>query len=245
MANPYQGVGQIASGARFVERQELTKEILEAWNGQRPGNLSLRGNFRMGKSSLIRDAATKFHAANPDRIAVVIGAGRIKDGVSLFRGIARRAYASLSEIGAARHLLPGAQRRLSAALESDMWSDVSEAVADFLCYLGDSDIGAMIAIDEFDRLSDWCGTPEFQFLRDLASEPEYRVGLTTVSRKSVYEIEVAGSHGSHLGGVLGHSLSVGLMSEEEATALVLRAGDSGVDISPWYGDILGSSQSRV
>jgi hypothetical protein len=235
-SNPYQGVGQIADGLRFVDRSAELNALRTGWTGERPGNVSLQGNFRMGKSSLVRMAAKAYARDNPQNVAVVIGAGSLRDGKSLLRIMAKRVHQAIERTGVADSRVAAAFGPLAASMELEEWTDVVEAVVDFFRVISFADIAVLMIVDEFDRLSSWAGLAEFQVLRDLASEPEFSVGLTTVSRRSVYEIETAGFGGSTLGGVLGHSVRVGLFSLTECAAMVRKGGDGEESPVSW-GDL--------
>lgn len=222
MRNPYAGVGQIAFGPRFVRRPEPVEFLHSVWNGSRPGNASVTGNYRVGKSSIARNAAVEHSVSFPEHLVVVTSAGRVDGAISLLRVIGRRIYHLLQTTKQPAALQDSCKKCLTAAMEFEDWFGVSEAVADLFRLLCEAGLGVLIVVDEFDRVGPWFERAGFQFLRDLASEPEFSVGLTTVSRRSVYDIEVAGFGGSILGGVLSHVYNVGLLESTEGADLVGR-----------------------
>lgn len=237
IANPYQGAGQIAAGPRFIVRQAELSDIRSAWAGDRPGNVSIRGNFRMGKSSLVRSAAKTYALDTPRHVVVVVSAGAVTDGKGLLRLMAKRAHRALQGTGFDATVAQASLGPLQAAMELEEWFDVCEAVTDFFLVLADARIGVLMIVDELDRMAGWSGLAEFQFLRDLASEPEFSLGLTTISRRSVYDIETSGFGGSTLGGVLGHSVHIGLFSEAEGQEMIARGASAGISLTPAEEDL--------
>lgn len=230
--NPYAGVGQIAFGDRFVPRPGLTGVIEEAWRAKRPGNLNIRGNFRVGKSSLARNADVPAATSR-----VVVSGGMVDHGVSLVRMLTRRVHEVLRADGLTFAQLAEASKMLNWVFDSDSWIDVTEGALDFFSFVAQQGLSLVVVIDEFDRLSGTCGVPAFQFLRDIGSEPEFAIGLAAISRRPLHEIEGAGSAGSNLSGVFGQSATVGLLGETEVELMIER-GEVGGFPTRDYGEEL-------
>ncbi|MFG2822980.1 glycosyltransferase [Kitasatospora sp. NPDC048365] len=222
--NPYRQVGQPASGERYVERPELTARITAVWRSPgRPGNLSVSGHRRVGKTSLVDHA---LGLNDRDDLGIVrFDVGRFTSALDLFRAVTREV---------AGHFADSAElARLSAAVrEAPEWYDLYEAVTDFFDELRRQDRWALIVLDEFDR-APRC-LPElstYQFLRALASEPRHPVGLVTVSRRPIVEIEIDAAGGSLLDGVMAQRCHVGLFQDGESAQLLERASAVGVDLA--------------
>ena len=221
--NPYDRVGRVAVGDHFVERQ-LGSKIELAWKreGDKPVNLSILGHHRTGKTSLVRWAANR--CRRPDLHTIFIDVGTLKSGEDLFRSIIQKA---LRETGSPENLEPIGL----AGLGAETWDDLRHAVSRFFAVVQADGRHIMVVLDEFDRASRVCSElAEFQLLRNLASEDEYSVGLITVSRRRVAEIEIDAAGGSILGGVLALTHQVGMFTAAEADIMLDRARRLGIDL---------------
>ncbi|WP_019631654.1 ATP-binding protein [Actinomadura atramentaria] len=227
--NPYRLVGKIAQGDRFIGRAALLRRLQSVWVGSdRPANLRVLGHHRVGKSSLVRRALSTSPQERPDLISVLLNVGDCKTGEDLFRSLARRVLAR------ARTRVPNLEPIGAAVQEAAEWYDLKESVRDFFAAVADAGLNVLLVLDEFDRASSVAGLADFQLLRDLASEPEFSLGLVTVSRRPIEVIEAAeaaSQAGSILGAVVIKPLYVGLFTDAEADLMLARAASVGVGLA--------------
>src|ERR1700676_1913802 len=89
--NPYDRVGRVAAGDHFVERRQPGYRIGQTWKrqGVKPGNLSVLGLHRTGKTSLVHWAADR--CDRTDLYTIYIDGGTLSSGQGLFRSIIREA----------------------------------------------------------------------------------------------------------------------------------------------------------
>src|SRR6185437_15073698 len=112
----------------------------------------------------------------------------------------------------------------AAGLEARTWYDLRHAISRFFAVVCEDGHHMVVVLDEFDRASQVCSKlAEFQLLRNLASEKEYSIGLITVSRRRVADIEIDAAGGSILGGVLSLTQPVGMFTPAEANIMLERA----------------------
>ena len=224
--NPYAGVGIVAVGDHFVPRPGPGARVARTWRepGARPANLSVLGHHRTGKSSLVHWAAAQ--CARPDLRTVFIDVGTLDSGDALLRAMVRETLrwpglpAALVVIG-------------ESALTAGTWDYLHQTVTDFFAALRGDGRCVMIVLDEFDRASQVCRRlAEFQLLRSLASEEAYSVGLITISRRRVKDIEIDAAGGSILDGVLALRQPVGMFVPAEGDAMLGLASVLGVDLLP-------------
>ena len=230
--NPYDRVGKVAVGDHFVERRQPGRKIEQTWKceGVKPGNLSVLGHHRTGKTSLVHWAAAR--CDRTDLNTIFIDVGTLASGQELFRSIIREA---LRVTESPANLEPIA----AAGLEAGTWDDLRYAVGRFFAVVRANGHHMMVVLDEFDRASEACSQrAEFQLLRNLASEDEYSIGLITVSRRRVADIEIDAAGGSILGGVLSLIQPVGMFTPAEADIMLARAMPLGIDLRPVHGQIL-------
>jgi hypothetical protein len=231
--NPYAGVGIVAVGDHFVPRPGPGARVARTWRAQglRPANLSVLGHHRTGKSSLVHWAAAQ--CPRPDLRTVFVDVGTLDSGDALFRALVRE---TLRWPG-----LPDALAVIGeSALTAGTWDYLHQTVTDFFAAVRRDGRYVMIVLDEFDRASRVCRRlAEFQLLRSLASEEAYPVGLITISRRRVKDIEIDAAGGSILDGVLALRQPVGMFAPAEGDAVLGRALVLGADLLPVRDQING------
>ncbi|NED52222.1 hypothetical protein G3I24_15150, partial [Micromonospora aurantiaca] len=135
--------------------------------------------------------------------------------------------------------IPGLADLAETARRATDWADLDEAVSVFFEAVGDAGRYVLLVLDQFDRaplvLAELSG---YQLLRALASEARYPVGLVTISRRPVQEIEIDAAGGSRLQGVIGRRCDVGLFALSETARMLERASEAGLDLSADAAEIL-------
>lgn len=227
--NPYRLVGQVAEGERFIGRAELVRQVQDTWREPgRPANLRVLGHHRVGKTSLVGHAL-RTCPQRDDLVRVSINVGTCQTGADLFRSIVRRALGGVDGGPDGPLVATG-----SAAQMADGWYDLKEAVRAFFVAVRESGRHVLLVLDEFDRAAGVVKLPDFQLLRDLASEPEFSLGLITISRRPIEVIESAeavSQGGSILGGVVTAPLYVGMFTDVEADLMLARAASAGIGLA--------------
>lgn len=230
-ANPYEGADGMPAAEGFVERSGLVRKITSVWRTQgRPANLSVLGQLRFGKTSVVEQALRQ---VDRDDLALVRLSVLTQDSVfGLFRALTHGVIAEFPGI-------PELDRLDAVVRDARGWYDLENAVTAFFEEAARRSIHVLLVLDEFDRapwvLVDLSG---YQLLRSLVSEPRYTVGLVTVSRRSVFEIEADAAGGSRLDGVISDRCFVGLLEPQEVGALLGRAEAAGVDLHAVESELL-------
>ncbi|MEV6011444.1 glycosyltransferase [Streptomyces sp. NPDC051976] len=233
--NPYRFVGgPPPTGEHFVERPELTRRITQVWRRPgRPGNLSVIGSYRAGKTSLVHHA---LRGVDRDDLGVVqISMGAQPSMSHLFHTLVREV------IGVFPHV-PALGELYRPMRETRDWFELHSHVTAFFTELARRDLHVLIVLDEFDHAplvaADLSG---FRLLRTLAGEAAYKVGLMTVSRRRVMQIETTATGDSRLDQVMTDRLYVGAFTAAEAGELVDRAREAEVDLSAVVPDLYALS----
>jgi len=229
--NPYRLVGQVAEGDRFIGRAHLLRRVRATWaEPGRPANLRVLGHHRVGKTSLVRRALGTA-ADRPDLTAVVINVGTCASGDDMFRSMVRSVMEQLEDAPG----VDGALAAIGSGVQmADGWYDLKEGVRAFFKAVRKAGRHVLLVLDEFDRAAGVAKPPDFQLLRDLASEPEFPLGLITVSRRPIEVIEsaeAASQAGSILGAVVINPLYVGMFTDEEADLMLARAASAGIGLA--------------
>ncbi|NEA22207.1 glycosyltransferase [Actinomadura bangladeshensis] len=229
--NPFRDAGRPATGERYIERPALQEGVGALWRDPgRPGNLSVFGQRGVGKTSLVEHSLAAMDRT--DLVVARLDVGRMASVFDLFGTLTRRVARCLPDI-------PGLADLAETARRATDWADLDEAVSVFFEAVGDAGRYVLLVLDQFDRaplvLAELSG---YQLLRALASEARYPVGLVTISRRPVQEIEIDAAGGSRLQGVIGRRCDVGLFALSETARMLERASEAGLDLSADAAEIL-------
>ncbi|WP_329212970.1 glycosyltransferase [Streptomyces sp. NBC_00683] len=229
--NPYQDAGGGPAAPGFIDRPDLVAEIESVWRSPgRPRNLSVVGQLLFGKTSVVEQALRRVNRA--DLAVVRVSVVELDSVFGLFRTLT-------SEV-TTRFPGDGELNRLNATAQSARgWYDLRNAVTSYFEMVAQRDLHVLLVLDEFDR-APWVlvDLSAYQLLRSLVSERKYSIGVVTISRRSVFEIEADAAGGSRLDGVMSLRCHVGLLEPEEATSLLGMAGKAGVDLRPVESELL-------
>ncbi|WP_067481412.1 glycosyltransferase [Actinomadura hibisca] len=216
--NPYRSAGRPVSGSHFIERPELTERIEAVWQDPgRPSNLSLLGHRGTGRTSLIEHAMGK---ANRDDLGIIrLATGRYDTGMDVFRSMIHQAVMRFAP-------LAGLDGPCREALAAHDWYDLDHAARTFFQKVNELDFSLLYVLDDFDRAARvMTRLAEFQLLLDLAADNDFSVGLVTVSRRPVGEIEIDAVTGSVLEGVMGTPRHIGMFTPEQTDQMLAWAKD--------------------
>jgi hypothetical protein len=224
MTNPYREAGRVAEGERFIGRAALVRQVAETWRVPgRPSNMRVVGYHRVGKTSVVRHALDTLPPPD-DVITVWLNVGSQDSGMDLYRSIVRRVLTATD--GQSLDAVAGA---IQAA---DQWYDLLEGVRTLFAQVRRMGLNVLVILDDFDRAAiSFSRLAQFQLLRDLASEPDYSLGLITISRQDVEKIEIDAAGGSILGGVLSTTLPVGMFNDAEVDIMLGRSAQAGLALA--------------
>ncbi|MFC3504867.1 ATP-binding protein [Micromonospora krabiensis] len=229
--NPYQNVGQPARGDRFVGREDLVSRVRGIIEGDRPSNMSIIGNHRTGKTSLIYRSLIDVPAVRPDLAVVLVGIGKVERIEDVFRLIGR---ATVNALGALPNRdLDGLATTLEALETEPSWYGIMNQFTKLFGTIHRRGLKVLIVLDEFDRINlAGVQTAHFQLLRDLCTEDWSSTGLVTISRQRVKTLEIGSTNGSCLDQVLAVRTYTKLFEPAEQRAMLRRAGAVGVELEP-------------
>ena len=184
--NPFGGYGAIVTGERFVGRRtEL--EFLRQRLSEACGSLSVIGEPRVGKSSLVNAAADRVRALNAKTPVVWLDVSTLPSSVELFSGILSEILAECERRSIS--LPPDIARYASLAPGSSYEAYRNCRLA--LLSLKRVGIEQLVVLDEFDavrKLDDAATT--IQRIRDLIYRRfETGLGGVFISRRSLRSIE--------------------------------------------------------
>lgn len=230
-ANPYGLVGQVASGPRLIGRKAHIDRVRAVWASDgRPSNLRVLGHHRIGKTSLVQEAL-RAGTNRDDLLIVSLDVGLHQTGMELFRSLTRETMKRLRALPVATSESNNLAARNEAVQDAAEWYDLLHGVLDFFEVLCEQQLFVVLVLDEFDRAKTVFSTrAEFQLLRELASKSSSSLGLITVSRRHIEDIELDTAGGSVLGGVVVPQLYVGMLTDKELDLLLARGAEAGVGL---------------
>nr|WP_221373972.1 ATP-binding protein [Actinoplanes polyasparticus] len=239
--NAYQSVGQPARGDRFVGREDLVARVRGIVEGDRPSNMSIIGNHRTGKTSLIYRSLIDIPAVRRDLVVVLVGIGKVGRIEDVFRLIGRATVEALDSLPARD--LAGLTVTLDALEAESSWYGIMSQFIKLFSTIHQRGLKVLIVLDEFDRINlAGIQTAHFQLLRDLCTEDWSSTGLVTVSRQRVKTLELGSTNGSCLDQVLAVRTYTKLFEPGEQDAMLRRAGEVGVDLeqhTEWITSVAG------
>ena len=194
--NPFTNYGRIVMGERFIGRKNIINVIEgRIIQPQKPGNLSIIGVHRIGKSSLayktIMEKKDKLIAKGI--LPIWIGLASYTHSAAFFRALVTKC---VSEMRRLNWLSDEVQRLAKLALETLQTEDGWDEITEFFFEVRETGYGTLFILDEFDHARHiFKGDTAFQRLRDLADYPDYRLSLVLTSRRKIGDIErLAGSN---------------------------------------------------
>jgi hypothetical protein len=223
--NPYANCGRIVTGAEFVGRQnELRSVRSRMFSSLAP--VSIVGPPRIGKSSLAQHAldsyATGESPAGLTFVPIWITVSGADSEQSLFRELALLVHEWLDDHEKSTDRLQAAHAALIAAVT---WDDMCRCLKAYLRQVRRSGHQVVAVLDEFDAARNvFTRAAPFEFLRTLAHEERFRVGLIITSRRSLGEIVVKSTaEMSTFPGIFGQSVTLGCFAAPDLAALIGRS----------------------
>jgi hypothetical protein len=213
--NPYSAYGTIASGSRFVGRDDqlgwLKRRLYEGRS-----SAALIGLTRVGKSSIARRVIAE--PPDADTVTGWINVAAAKSGAEVLRHVLGHCPAAAATT---RVFLSAGSANGSA--EPTMF-DLFGRVREGLLRLRRSGRYLVIALDEFDSVRHFADAHQFlTILRELVYHPDHMpMAVLTVARRPIDRIEVEAADISTFAGVC-ESSYLGPMSYAEIGAMAGRS----------------------
>jgi hypothetical protein len=233
--NPYSDYGKVALDERFVGREREMRIMHQRLLTRNVGSLSLIGLPRIGKTSLIYQVIIN----NADRLRkekILIhycDFGSIDNSGQSFKiyikNLMKKMIRTLTELAVDGELTGKLEEYLTEYLQDDE----QDAIRDFFELLHRSGYRCIAIIDEFDYAKESLRPYQFQFLRHVASTPNFGFILCTVSRKSLKEIEPSSGIGSDFSNIF-EPLYITPFSQNDVSSYWDLFAREGIETSSTY-----------
>lgn len=236
IANPFADHAGIVTGERFVGRQPEINEIHTRVLGELYGNLAIVGLPRIGKSSLVWNALIPLreNLLKKKHILAHINIGEESNAIDFFK---RLAFYILDAIefednyNAIHERLSHIYQKLREN-QNDRY-EFQNYLNNFFKNCKRLNLRITFILDEFDRTEQIFSVADFQLLRAIGYEQDRKVGLVTVSRKTLQELEPENGAISNFYGVFSE-LRLQLFSDNDLKAYWERVEKLNLEVSKDY-----------
>lgn len=227
--NPFADYGNIVEGDRFVGRKYAIDAIHNRVLGANYGNLAIMGLPRIGKSSLAWNTlmTKKAELSSKNILIEWINMATLKNSKDFYVSILS---ALLSKIRLKNREI---YNLLLEAKDTFQKNNNFEEIKFFFQLLKQEKYRIILILDEFDYASNIFEFHDFQFLRELGYNPEYKICLVTISRRTIQEIEPENGAISNLWGVFSE-LHLKLFNENDITQYWQRIENLDIELSDEY-----------
>lgn len=234
LKNPFSDHGGIVTEGRFVGRQNEINLIRNRLLGETFGNIAIMGLPRIGKSSLAWNAilSIKEELVSKSIIPIWISFGEFSSLNEVFEEV----FLELSEIQFCSHESQEIFKKFHKLFHTAKTSlEKRRFIKKYLRLLNSKKIRLILVIDEFDNASKILNLHDFQFLREISNNPETKIGLVIISRKTIQELEPDNGTLSNFYQIF-TDLRLKLFSEDDFSFYWKRLKNFGIKLSQEYID---------
>ncbi|MFA6647584.1 MAG: ATP-binding protein [Bacteroidia bacterium] len=231
LQNPFADYGGIVVNDRFVGRKKEIENIQNRLLGSTYGNIAVVGLPRVGKSSLVWNSiiAEKDKLLSKNILPIWISFGEYDSLYETFEDIIFEIDENFNNTDLSDNL-----KVISEKIGSNSSIVVKRRfIKRYFKFLKQKGYRIIVALDEFDNAKNILNLQEFQFLRELSYNIETKIGLITISRKSIQELEPDNGALSNFYQIFS-DLRLKLFSENDIDIYWKRIENYGIEISANY-----------
>ena len=223
MNNPFVPDGRMADGEHFIGREEIIEDIEDSIFGTtKPANMVFIGVNRIGTSSL----AYKTICERKDELIIEKGVIPIwihrasyDQPSSFFDSLVTQCATEVKKLLPDQTEAAKIQDLADSASEAlrfeDPWAPWSN-IGNFFKAVHKTEYRTLFILDRFDQARHlFEGNTAFDFLRDLASHPDYGVSLVLTSRLSIEEVQRQADSTSLFHGIFTEPCRLGMFSDTD------------------------------
>ena len=236
--NPLSDCGRIVTGKRFVGRSKELSTLKNRTLLNNSGNIAIMGLPRSGKTSLAWNALMEEEYEK--FIILYINVGSIENADEFF-------YMLISEVLDEIEMLDIFNEKqmnyfekikneiLNTAYYADKKVNISKF---FKMFSKKSEYRIIYILDEFDHIGTIFKLENFQFLRELASSPQIKISLVTISRRTIEEIELLNNEALSKFATIFSYLHLGLFNIDEVKEYWQRLKEFGIETDSEYREVV-------
>lgn len=187
--NPFSDYGSIITGERFVGRKSEINQIQKRLFGETYGNLAIIGLPRIGKSSLAWNTIIEKKEAliSKNILPIWLPLGEFSSLLELFDEVLSNICDLINIKDETAFLLYNELRNNFITANSHI--EKKRYVKKFFRTININGFRVILVIDEFDNAENIFSLQDFQFLRESSYNVETKIGIVTISRKTIQELE--------------------------------------------------------
>lgn len=232
--NPFANYGAIVCGDRFIGRKEALKNIenriIRPMDG---GNLAIIGLPRIGKSSLAYKTLIerRKELSAQKLLTIWINLATFDQASALFRSLVVNCINEMKELNLlSKPILETAHHILD---EQNTFNYNYELIRQFFRKVKQSGYRIAFILDEFDhaRYLFKGDIVNFQRLRDLSDNPEWKINFVLTSRRSIRDIEVQSAGISTFDSIF-HKIYLPMFNENDLDEYFKRLTSLGIQVTP-------------
>ena len=233
LENPFADYGRIVSGERFIGRQADLQAIENRTiRPSAPGNLAIVGDSSVGKSSLVWQAVMepKDRLLKNKQVPLWINLATYDTRSHFFLSLVTECFDELEELGWLTEPIVNTKDR---ALQDKLsWPTEYRRIQRFFEKIKQAGYRILFILDEFDyaRHLFHDDINSFQSLRELSYNPKWRVTFITLSRRTVYDIEVQTRGMSTFAGVF-HTHYLKMFPDQEMKEFYGKLTSIGIQVT--------------
>ena len=211
LQNPFADYGNIVTGNRFVGRKYAINQIQNRVLNDNYGNIAIIGLPRIGKSSLVWNTLfiEPSTLKREKTINIWINVGTLTSNIALYKKLLNKIALFFKKEKDSE-----LYKELLNIKDEYLKSEDLDSLEYLFALIKQAKYRVVCVLDEFDNASRILELSDFQFLRELSISPETKVCLTTISRRTIQEIESENGAISNFYGVFSE-LRLGMFSNDD------------------------------
>jgi len=239
--NPLSDCGNILKGKRFIGREYAIETIKNRILSKNGGNIAIMGLPRVGKSSLAWKALMEVRdSALLDKIFIIrINVGDISTSKDFYKILVSELFEELEDEKVYTEKFFSVLEKHKNIIFSNSDNVYKKnSIWRFYKKVAKENINVIYILDEFDHIGSIFKQEDFQLLREISTNPDTKIALATVSRRTIYEIELLGDVAlSKLSNVFS-DLNLGLFNNDEIVQYWKELDNFGVKTDKEYQEIV-------
>jgi len=188
LKNPFGDYGGVVAGERFIGRNNEIEIIQNRLLGCNYGNIAIMGLPRIGKSSLAWNSiiTAKEELIKKKILPVWVSFGEYLSLNDVFQEVILELIEMLTDSAElVAHLTP----IIKCVNEAGNQIEKRRFTKKMLKFLKSNGYRLILVLDEFDNAQNILDLQDFQFLREASNNPDTKLALLTISRKTIQELE--------------------------------------------------------
>jgi len=239
--NPLSDCGNILEGKRFIGREYAIETIKNRILSKNGGNIAIMGLPRVGKSSLSWKALMEVRdSALLDKIFIIrINVGDISTSKDFYKILVSELFEELEDEKVfTENFFSVLEKHKNIIFSNTDNVYKKNSIWRFYKKVAKENINVIYILDEFDHIGSIFKLEDFQLLREISTNPNTKIALATVSRRTIYEIELLGDAALSKLSTVFSDLNLGLFNNNEIVQYWKQLDKFGVETDEEYQEIV-------